>query len=247
VTSAPDRLRLLVIRNDPTDPPALLGEWWREVGVEVLELLADEGEPVPRSLPEDIDGLVILGGSMAAWEDHIAPWLADERALVSSSVSTGVPVLGVCLGGQIMTLACGGLVERTDSPEVGMSELTLLPSAVDDPLFRHLPQGVPVGQFHIDAMTALPPSAVPLASTPSCATQAYRLGSHAWALQFHPEVDGPMMATWLAEDTETVERLGLAPEDVVAAFAEREQEMVGVWRPFAHAFAEIVRLRAASI
>ena len=87
-------LRLLAVQNDPTDPPALLGEWWAEVGVDVVVLRADAGEPVPTELPDGIDGLVVLGGEMAAWEDHRRPVAAraaqprrDGRAATASRCS----------------------------------------------------------------------------------------------------------------------------------------------------------------
>ncbi|MEI8057658.1 MAG: type 1 glutamine amidotransferase [Actinomycetes bacterium] len=235
------RVRLMVVRNDPSDPPALLVDWWSEADVELVLVNADEGDVVPSSLPADIDGLVLLGGGMAAWEDHIAPWLPAERALVAACVSDGTPVLGVCLGAQIMTIACGGTVERADQPEVGIVELNLLPTAAEDPLFSALPQGVPVGQFHQDAMTVVPAGAVVLANTPACEHQAYRLGDHAWAVQFHPEIDAAIMDSWAIEDPDTASRCGLGPGEAAAGIAARADELMAAWRPFAHAFADVVR------
>lgn len=238
-------VRLLVVRNDPTDPPALLGAWWEEVGVELVEVRADAGEEVPSTLPDDVDGLVVLGGAMAAWEDDVAPWLPSTRALIVDAVQAERPVLGVCLGGQLMALALGGAVERTPTPEVGVHELDLLPAAADDRLFSVLPPRAPVAQYHGDAMTALPAGAVLLASTPACAHQGWRIGESAWAVQFHPEVDADIVASWTDDDPAPVERCGLAPGDVVAGLRERGAEMVDVWRPFAHAFADVVRERSA--
>ena len=237
-------VRILVVRNDPTDPPALLGQWWAEMGVEVIELLADEGDTVPTSLPADIDGLVVLGGTMAAWEDEIAPWLPAERALVAGAVADGRPVLGVCLGGQVMTLALGGAVERAAVAEIGITELALLAAAADDPLMSALPQGTPVGQFHIDTMTVLPEGAVLLASTPDCAHQAYRVGDRAWAVQFHPEIDTAIMASWIDEDPNPVAQRGFEREVIVGEFEKRTDELVAAWRPFAQAFADVVRTAA---
>ncbi len=241
-----DGVRLLVVRNDPTDPPALLGRWWAELGTELVEIRADAGETVPRELPADVDGLVILGGSMAAWEDDVAPWLVDERALIVSTVAAGRPLLGVCLGGQLMTLACGGVVERSMLPEVGVHELVLLPAASDDRLFGVLPQGVPVAQYHGDEMTTLPVGAVLLASTPGCAHQGFRLGERAWGVQFHPEVDADIVESWTDDDPAPVQRCGLVPDLVVAGMRERAEEMETAWRPFAHAFVDVVREHAAS-
>jgi GMP synthase-like glutamine amidotransferase len=240
-----DGVRLLVVRNDRTDPPALLGAWWAEDGVEVVELKADEGEAVPESLPDGFDGLVVLGGAMAAWEDHVAAWLPAERALVSSTVDAGIPVLGVCLGGQVMTLACGGVVERAEVAEIGLVEITLLPGAEADPLLSVLPQGVPVGQYHIDTMAVLPEGAVLLASSADCAHQAYRLGERAWALQFHPEIDAEIMASWIDDDPGAVTDRGFERDAIVTEFQAREPEVLEAWRPFARAFADVVRASAA--
>lgn len=245
MSEQPAGVRLLVVRNDPTDPPALLGTWWQEAGVELVEVRADAGETVPDVLPDDVDGLVVLGGAMAAWEDDAAPWLPDTRALIVDAVEAGRPVLGVCLGGQLMTLALGGAVERTPTPEVGVHELDLLPAAADDRLFSVLPQGAPVAQYHGDAMTALPSGAVLLASTPACPNQGWRIGERAWAVQFHPEVDADIVESWTDDDPAPVERCGLSPDAVVAGLRERGPEMAQVWRPFAHAFADVVREHAA--
>jgi GMP synthase-like glutamine amidotransferase len=241
--SAP--VRLLVVQNDPTDPPALLGDWWEEDGVELVVVRADQGETVPTALPDDVDGLVVLGGEMAAWEDHVAPWLPDERTLVASTVESGVPVLGVCLGGQVMTLACGGVVERAEVAEIGLVEITLLPGADADPLLSVLPQGVPVGQYHIDTMAVLPEGAVLLASSADCAHQAYRLGERAWALQFHPEIDAEIMASWIDDDPGAVADRGFERDAIVTEFRAREPEVLEAWRPFARAFADVVRASAA--
>jgi GMP synthase (glutamine-hydrolysing) len=243
--SGDNGVRLLVVRNDPTDPPALLGEWWAAAGVEIVEIRADEGEVVPEVLPDDVDGLVLLGGAMAAWEHDIAPWLRAESALVAGTVADGRPVLGVCLGGQVMTLALGGTVERAETAEIGITELTLLPSTATDPLLSVLPQDVPVGQFHMDTMAVLPEGAVLLASTADCAHQAYRVGERAWALQFHPEIDTRIMASWIDEDPEPVTRRGFERDVIVGDFERRTDELVAAWRPFAEAFVDVVRAAPA--
>lgn len=233
--------RLLVVQNDPTDPPALLGRWWEEVGIEVVVVRADAGDPLPVTLPDEVDGLVVLGGEMAAWEDHRAPWLPALRDLVAVTVDAGAPVLGVCLGGQVMTLACGGVVDRAPTSEVGVYELDLQPAAAGDRLFSVLPDRVPVAQYHGDAMLAAPAGAVLLASTPDCPIQAYRLGDRAWAVQFHPEVDAEILGSWFADDPAPVEKCGRTTGAVLDEMVARAAEMRAAWRPFAHAFADVVR------
>jgi len=242
--SAP--VRLLVVQNDPTDPVALLGEWWEEVGVTMDVVRADRGEPVPSTLPGGYDGVVLLGGEMAAWEDERAPWLPDERTLVAGTVAAGTPVLGVCLGGQVMTLACGGVVDRAPVAEVGVYEISLTDDAEKDPLFSVLPQGVPVAQYHGDAMIEAPEGAVLLGFTRDCPIQAYRLGDSAWAVQFHPEVDAEILGSWFGDDPAPVEKCGRSPEAVLTEMDDRSEEMRAAWRPFAHAFADVVRAAAGT-
>lgn len=239
-------VRLLVVQNDPTDPPALLGQWWEEDGVELVVVRADQGEQVPTALPEDVDGLVVLGGEMAAWEDERAPWLPDERALMACAVQTGAPVLGVCLGGQVMTLACGGVVDRAPVAEVGVYEIELTDAAEKDPLFSVLPDRAPVAQYHGDAMLEAPEGAVLLGFTRDCPIQAYRLGDTAWAVQFHPEVDAEILGSWFADDPAPVEKCGRSTDAVLTEMVDRSEEMRGAWRPFALAFADVVRASAGS-
>ena len=242
--SGADRVRLLVVRNDPPDPPAMLGEWWAGVGVDVVEVKADAGDSVPETLPADVDGLVLLGGAMAAWEDDVAPWLPAERALARDAVAAGAPVLGVCLGGQVMTLALGGEVTRAEVAEIGLVEIAMTPDADLDPLLSTVPGGGPVGQYHIDTMATLPEGAVLLASSADCVHQAYRVGERAWALQFHPEIDAEIMREWVDDDREAVHERGFDCDAIVEDFRAREDEVLATWRPFAHAFADVVRAAA---
>ena len=245
MTTSSPRPRVLVVQNDATDPLALLADWWAEVGIDVVEIRADDGEFVPDALPEGFDGLVLLGGSMSAWEDEVAPWLPNERAMVARAVDDGTPVLGVCLGGQIITIACGGTVERAGQGEVGIVELQLSEDVANDPIFSALPASPAVAEFHIDEMKVLPKGAVVLASTDVCANQAYRLGERAWALQFHPEIDAAIMGIWADGEPEIAQRCGMSPGQAQAITAARQDELVATWRPFAHAWADVVRSAAA--
>lgn len=232
--------RVLVIRNDRTDPIGVFGPWLRAAGLELVELAADEGEVVPTAVPAGIDAVIALGGEQSATDDEIAPWQPAERALLLDAINREVPLLGICLGAQLMTVAMGGQVQPTLTPEVGLTALQLSDAAATDPLFRTLPAGAPAPQYHRDEMVTVPDGAVVLASTERCRHQAWRLGQHAWAVQFHPEAGAQTLASWLQSDPQIEQRLGVIPAAVVSAAEQQQAELTRVWSSFATTFAAIV-------
>jgi GMP synthase-like glutamine amidotransferase len=232
-TAAP----LLVVQLDPTDPPARLGEWLRAAGValDVRDLSA--GQTLPADLSRH-SGVVVLGGAMGAQDDADYPYLADVRGLLRRAVDEELPILGICLGMQLLAVATGGRVERNpDGPEIGAQLVAKRAVASTDPLFRAVPITPDVLQWHVDAATALPPGAVQLASSPGCANQAFRLGRLAWGIQFHIETTPEIVRSWADEDAgEYVDDVELIVERACA----RDADLVEVWQPFAAAFAAIV-------
>ncbi|MFD9941665.1 type 1 glutamine amidotransferase [Nonomuraea sp. NPDC059023] len=220
--------RITVIEHEADAPLGYFAGW---LGLPCDIVRPYLGDPIPA---EAADGLIVLGGEMAAWEDEAYPWLPATRDLIRRSVAAQTPVLGICLGAQLMTLACGGTVERGAAGlEIGACRVTLLPVA--DPLLSGsgLAGTVPAAQFHRDAMTTLPEGATLLMTGERYPHQAYRLGASAWAVQFHPEVTPEIFDRWIAASGQDQK---LATE-VKAADAA----LVATWRPVAEAFAAVVR------
>lgn len=181
----------------------------------------------------------MLGGAAAAWDDEGYAWLPATRALIARAVDEGVPTLGICLGAQLMTMACGGTVERGGAGlEIGLGEIEPLPEAAADPLLSTLPSASRNGpvraiQYHYDAMTTLPEGAVRLATGARYPNQAYRLGDRAWAVQFHPEATPEIFASWTEGGELPPERAAELNAQVGAA----GDELRRTWRPLAEAFA----------
>jgi GMP synthase-like glutamine amidotransferase len=229
---------LLVVQVDPTDPPARLGDWLVEDGHELDVRDLSAGAPLPADLSGH-SGMVVLGGAMGAQDDAEYPYLADVRALLRRAVDEEVPALGICLGGQLLAVATGGRVERNpDGPEIGVQLVAKRSVSATDPLFAALPITPDVLQWHVDAVTVLPPGAQQLASSPVCENQAFRVGRLAWGLQFHIETTPEIVRSWAEEDDE------LADWDLAAVVARaesRDADLVEAWRPFAASFAKIVR------
>lgn len=144
----------------------------------------------------DFAGIVPLGGSAHAWEEDRCPHLREERRLLGEALEADVPVLGICLGAQVLARALGAEVTPGPAHEIGWLDVKPTPEASADPLFAHLTAPVSVYQWHVDGFE-LPPEATRLASSDRYPNQAFRYGS-AWGVQFHPEVDLATFEVWIA-------------------------------------------------
>jgi GMP synthase (glutamine-hydrolysing) len=201
------------------------------------------GDALPGRL-DDHDGVLVLGGRVAAWEDDAAPWLPATRTLLAAAARSGVPALGVCLGAQLLAMATGGRVERgAAGPEVGLLEVTASPAAVGDALVGRLGPAWLAPQSHSDAVTELPPDAVLLASSAAYPVQALRVGERAWGVQYHPEVTVDVLARWLADREPALAARGTDAAREVAAARDAEPALAALADAHRGAFAEAVLRR----
>jgi GMP synthase (glutamine-hydrolysing) len=156
-------------------------------------------DAVPERLGlDDAAGLVVLGGPMNVDQLDAHPWLADEVRWIRQAVDTGLPVLGICLGAQLLAKALGARVTAHPVKEIGWYSLDLTEAAAADPLFHDCGVRHTVFQSHGDTF-ALPDGAVHLARGEQCENQAFRHGQSAWGLQFHIEMTEAMVHEWLDE------------------------------------------------
>jgi len=142
------------------------------------------------------DGLILLGGRRNCDKEDRYPHLATEVELAQTAIRQGKPVLGICLGSQILARALGARVHHNPVKEIGWYPLQPTAAAETDPLFRLLADSQPIFQWHGDTFD-IPDHAVHLASSPDCAHQAFRYGDNVYGLQFHLEVDEAMIDRWL--------------------------------------------------
>ncbi|MGA4508159.1 type 1 glutamine amidotransferase [Propionibacteriaceae bacterium G1746] len=185
--------RITVLQPE-SDVPLDRFEQWLARGVRT-SLIALDRQDVP-GLEAVGDGLIMLGGRMSAHAD--LPWIDKVKDLMADLVDIDVPVLGICLGHQVLAEALGGKVRVADprGPEEGAVNLEWLPGAVDDPVLGQAALlGGPVPMSHNDAVSRLPDGAVELARTEVYANAAFRVGS-AWGVQFHPEASPELMQHW---------------------------------------------------
>jgi GMP synthase (glutamine-hydrolysing) len=146
--------------------------------------------------PLAADLLVVLGGPIGAYEDHLYPFLGLELRLLERRLAKARPTLGICLGAQLMARALGAKVYPGPAKEIGWSGLRLTKAGEQSPLKFIGPAETPVLHWHGDTFD-LPAGATLLASTQPCANQAFSVGANVLGLQFHAEVDGAGIERWL--------------------------------------------------
>ncbi|MEV6130945.1 methyltransferase domain-containing protein [Streptomyces violaceusniger] len=176
---------VLIVEHVPHEGPYAIGVELEAAGLPVRACRTWAGDPVPASLG-GAAALVVMGGPAAAYEDF--PGRTAELALIRTALEAEVPVLGVCLGAQLLAEAAGGRARPAPGPQIGWGEVRTAPAAHTDPLFADAPGRLPVLHWHGDTMD-LPAGATLLASCDRYPVQAFRIGGSAWGLQFHLEVD----------------------------------------------------------
>jgi GMP synthase-like glutamine amidotransferase len=179
----------LVVQHALPEPCFAVGDALGAAGVEVDACRIYESGRLPDRLAGDFNGLVVMGGPMSAAGDEGFPTRRREIALLAEALEVGLPVLGICLGAQLLAASAGGRVVRgAAGPEIGWAPVHFTAAAWDDPLFSTSPTTLTVLHWHGDTYE-LPTGAVHLASSDRYPQQAFRVGAAAWGLQFHLEVD----------------------------------------------------------
>ena len=216
-------MRALAIVHQADAGPGVFAEALARRGVELDEWLIADG-PAPAE-PAAYDAVLILGGAMHPDHEPEHPWLRTEKAILADLIERRVPLLGMCLGSQLVAEAAGARPRRASAPEIGWCEVELAPAAADDPLLGGLPPRFEAFQWH-SYEAPLPPGATALARSAVC-LQAFRLNGCAWGIQFHAEVSRADADFWIDEyraDPDAV-RIGLDSD----AFRRRTHARIDAW------------------
>jgi GMP synthase-like glutamine amidotransferase len=203
---------VVVVQTDPIVPPGLLIELAHcsRIALRIVQLFAGDhlGEL------ENATAVIVLGGTMSVKDVTEFPFLLPLKERIKNLVSRDMPYLGICLGGQLLAEVLGGAVHLQKCGEKGCQDIVLTESGVSDPLFAGVSRRFISFQWHSDCFEP-PPGALHLARSHACPYQAFRWGTRAYGLQFHPEVTREIVLEWSEE-------LGDGREDVIDAFTAKE-------------------------
>jgi GMP synthase (glutamine-hydrolysing) len=212
-------MRFLVLQNDAVVPLGNFGMAASHHGHAVYVVSLFDGEQIPDVA--GFDGVVLLGGGMGSYDEESHPYLVDEKSFVADVVERGVPVLGICLGCQLLADALGGRAYHSGAPEVEFKKLTA--TVVGDRVMDALVSGR-VLSLHEDTFDV--PEGATVTATSDRFTHAFRHGS-ALAVQSHPEVTPATLCEWTRDPSVGIiaEQAGVNQEDLVAEVSGAEAEI----------------------
>ena len=227
---------IVAIQNGPSAPINLMGKWLTGAGFEIRTIHAYAKQPLPKNVAElqrylggpELAALIPLGGSIGALDDEEAPWLPIERGLIADAVSKNLPVLGICLGAQLLAVSLDGAIDKGMKPEIGLRDIHM--STAHDPIFGELAsKQLPTIQWHQDVVSRLPSEAISLASSSHCQNQIYRVGRIHYGLQFHPEADPTIVRMWEKKADEAYRRSEMK-SGIAEEVASKMSEMEALWK-----------------
>lgn len=210
-----------IFRHSPTEGPGYFSDYLDERGLPWRIVRIDAGEPVPAD-PRAFSGIALMGGPMSV--NDPLPWIPPVLDFIRGAMDADVPVVGHCLGGQLMSRALGGIVSRNAVKEIGWGVVRVEPTATAREWFGDVTEFL---SFHWHGETfTIPPGAERLASSDWCANQTFVVGPHL-GMQCHVEMTPGMIASWCESGLEEIEAAaGVASVQTPAAMQERVAQRV---------------------
>ena len=207
--------KVWVLQHHPAENLGAIAEALESAALAWQYVRVFDGRPVPTDM-KGAGGLIVMGGPEAVYQLDRYPYLRAEIALIENALKAGRPVLGVCLGSQLLAAALGANVRRAAHKEIGWYPVRLRPEAKDDRLLRGVPEEFVACHWHSDIFD-LPAGAVALASSELTELQGFRYGDNAWGLLFHAEMTQRIVAALVSEFGEGLKRVGIDGDEILAS------------------------------
>lgn len=185
---------ILFIKHIDIEGPGTLGDFFTGQGYVTKTIDLGAGDHLPDSL-DGMEAVIILGGPMNVYEEDKYPFLKKEDIFIKEALARGIPLMGICLGSQLLAKAAGAAVGKSPQKEVGFFPIQLTQEGRRDPLFRGLNKELEIFQWHED-MFQIPAGAQWLAASSACPHQALKVGPNAYGLQFHIEITDRSIREW---------------------------------------------------
>lgn len=190
---------VVILRHTPGEGPGYFATFLHEHGIPQRLICIDQGEAIPE-FPEVYSGIVFMGGPMSVNDD--LPWIPHSFELIRRAVNRDVPVLGHCLGAQLMSKALGGTVMPNPVHEIGWGAVSRVENPIAQSWLNELPEKFEAFHWHGETFT-VPPGAAHILSSPFCRTQGFALGKHL-GLQCHVEMTSSMVEAWCVNGAEEI-------------------------------------------
>jgi GMP synthase-like glutamine amidotransferase len=214
-------MSIVVLEHHPLETPGRLGTVLNEHGHRLRVIQLHAGGVVPPDL-DDVDGVISLGGPMNTDETALHAWMQPEIDFLKAAHQAKLPVLGICLGAQLIAVALGGKVEKMPSPEIGFGKVTSTFFGTTDPILTGLPWDTTMFHAHGCQVTTPPPGGtpIPLQGSAACKCQAFRVGLNTYGFQYHFEWTRRMMDLNLHDEPKWYGSGGASIEDILDSAAE---------------------------
>jgi GMP synthase (glutamine-hydrolysing) len=206
--------KIWVLQHHPVENLGAIADSLEEAALAWQYVRVFDRAPIPTDM-KGAGGLIVMGGPESVYRLDRYPYLRDEIRLIESALAENKPILGVCLGAQLLAAALGTPVRRGESREIGWYSVRLSDAAGDDPVMASLPREFVPAHWHSDVFD-LPAGAVALASSEKTAVQAFRFGAQAYGVLFHAEITGERLSRLVDEFGEDLKRVGIDGDSIVA-------------------------------
>lgn len=215
--------KIWVLQHHPVENLGSIADALEEAALAWQYVRVFDGHPIPTEM-KGAGGLIVMGGPEAVYRQDRYPYLRDEMALIESALKENRPILGVCLGSQLLAAALGATVRRGEEKEIGWYQVRLSEGARDDRLMGGLPAEFVAAHWHGDVFD-LPAGAAALASSAKTPLQAYRYGDKAYGLLFHAEMTEAILAALVGEFRDGLKRVGIDGDAILAEAPRRLPEL----------------------
>jgi GMP synthase (glutamine-hydrolysing) len=234
-------MRALAIVHQRDAGPGVFADVFDARGVELETWLPAEASG-PLSDPSGYDAVLIFGGAMHVDQEERHPWLGDVKATLSKLIDKAVPLLGVCLGAQLIAEAAGTPAHRASEPEIGWYQVDVTPEGASDPLLGPLAPAFEAFQWHSYEFP-VPAGATLLARSQVC-PQAYRIGNTTWGIQFHAEVTLEDAEAWITDYRSDEDAIRMRLD--VNRLRQRTRESIAGWNALGRGLCERFLAAAAA-